>query len=643
MKTYTVQFLPDDKCVSAAKGKSLMEAAAVAGIFINNVCGGEGVCGKCRVIVKSGKVTAAPNIFLTRREIQRGVALACQTFVDGDVVVEVPPESRVSDIPQLASEDAVRFGRGTSLIGDDTEFPHSPLARKVFLAMAAPDGEDNISDQDRLYRELRKTRELPALQTGLSVLRTMPKLLRKSDWQVTALLARRGETAELVDLDPGDTSNTILGVAIDVGTTTVVAHLVDLNTSRTLGTQAKYNSQIRFGDDVIARMMYANTPAKHKELRDLVVGDINDLIAALVVETGVRLNDVHFVICAGNTTMTHLLFGLSTDHIRRDPYVPALTTSPTVRAYEVGVKISPRGLLTAVPCVASYVGGDVVADVLVTGMTSSEDVSLLVDLGTNGELVLGNNEWLVCCSASAGPAFEGGGITCGMRATTGAIEGMTLGSGGEIQDCEVVGNGKPLGICGSGLIDIVGELLRTGCIDRCGRFVSNVCDKHLRRGDADVLEFVIYPGESTALGRDITLSESDINNLIHAKGSIYMAAECLLEYMGLTFADVEKIYVAGGFGNYMKIPEAINIGLLPDVDHSRFHIVGNGSVQGAKMALLSEKALDYIYDRIAGAMTYLELSTSHKYMNEYSSCLFLPHTDIEKFPSVTATETKQGT
>jgi len=634
MKTHTVQFLPDDKCVSAEKGKSLMEAAVTAGIFINNVCGSEGVCGKCRVIVKSGKVTAAPNIFLTRQEIQRGVALACQTFVDGDVVVEIPPESRVSDIPQLASEDAVRFGRGTSLIGEGTEFPHSPLASKMFLAMAPPGGEDNISDQDRLYHELRKTRELPILQTGLSVLRTMPELLRESGWQVTALLAQRGDTIELVELDPGDTSDTILGVAVDVGTTTVVAHLVDLNTSRTLGTQAKYNSQIRFGDDVIARMMYANTPAKHKQLCDLIIADINDLIAALVVETGVRLNDVHFVICAGNTTMTHFLFSLPTDHIRRDPYVPAFTMPPTIRAYEVGIKISPRGLLTGVPSVASYVGGDVVADVLVTGMTASEDVSLLIDLGTNGELVLGNSEWLVCCSASAGPAFEGGGITCGMRATTGAIEGMTLGSGGEILDCAVVGKGKPLGICGSGLIDIVGELLRTGCIDRCGRFVAAVCGKHLRQGDADVPEFLVYPGESTALGRDITLSESDINNLIHTKGSIYMAAECLLDYMGLTFTDVEHIYVAGGFGNYMKIPEAINIGLLPDVDHSRFQIVGNGSIQGSKMVLLSGKALGYVQDQIAGTMTYLELSTSHKYMNEYSSCLFLPHTNIEKFPSV---------
>ncbi|NQT92294.1 MAG: DUF4445 domain-containing protein, partial [Lentisphaerae bacterium] len=489
----------------------------------------------------------------------------------------------------------------------------------------------------RLFRELRRDRELPIMQAGLHVLKNLPDYFRENDWEITALLGQRGEVVEVVDVEPGDTSKNNYGIAIDLGTTTLAAHLVDMNTSETLATKAKYNSQVKRGDDVIARMMYASTPGRLKDLQAAVVGDVNDLITALVMDARVRLNDVNFVMCAGNTTMTHLLFGLSPSNIRKEPYVPCASTPPTIRAAEVGITIHSRGLLAAVPSVASYVGGDVVADTLVTGMTSTEDVSLMIDLGTNGELVLGNSEWLVCCSASAGPAFEGGGITCGMRATNGAIERIDMGPGGVIRSCGVVGGGKPLGICGSGIIDLVAELLKVGCIDRRGRFVADECGERLRDSESGDKEFLLYPGSDTALGRDIVLSESDINNLIHTKGSIYMAAECLVDYMDLTFQDLKHVYIAGGFGNYLQIPRAISIGLLPDLDPGCFQYIGNGSVQGAKMALLSREASEYMQTRIAAPMTNLELSSYHKYMNEYTSCLFLPHTDIEKFPSLQKT------
>jgi uncharacterized 2Fe-2S/4Fe-4S cluster protein (DUF4445 family) len=365
-----------------------------------------------------------------------------------------------------------------------------------------------------------------------------------------------------------------------------------------------------------------------------VMSDINDLVAALVVDAKVRLNDVSTIVCAGNPTMIHLLYGLDPANIRKHPYIPCACQPPTIRAAEVGIKINPRGLLSALPAVASYVGGDVVADVLVSGMTRSKELSLLIDLGTNGELVLGNSDWLVCCSASAGPSFEGGGITCGMRATKGAIERIEFGADGQVVDCSIVGGGKPLGLCGSGLIDAVGDLLRVGCIDRRGRFSPDACGERLREGESGDKEFILFPGHKTALGRDIVLTEADIKNLIHSKGSIYMAAECLLEHVDLRYTDLKNVYIAGGFGNYLKIEQGIRIGLLPDLAHARFKYIGNGSVQGAKMVLLSQEALRYVHDRIAGAMTYLELSTNHKYMNEYSSCLFLPHTNIEKFPSL---------
>lgn len=634
MKTFTVTFLPDNKSVQAAKGKTLLQAAQAAGISINSVCAGDGVCGKCRVLVKSGKVTASPNMFLGRREIQRGMALACQTAVDGDVVVEVPLETRVGGVPQLASEDAVRFGRVTELVGEEAAFAYKPLCRKQFLSLPPPSISDSLPDQERLFREV--LRDVPAtnMQIGLSVLRRLGEVARRADWKVTALLGQRGKTLEVVDIEPGDTSKHNFGIAVDIGTTTVVAHLVNINDSVTLATKAKYNSQIPFGEDIISRIMCASTPERREQMKDIIVADINDLIAALVMDTNVRLHDVNFVVCSGNTTMTHMLLALDASNIRREPYVPCISLCPTIRASEAGVTINPRGLLTALPCVASYVGGDIVADVVVSGMSRSPELSLLIDLGTNGELVLGNSDWLVCCSASAGPSFEGGGIACGMRATNGALERVNLGKGGRVESFTVVSGGKPQGICGSGLIDAIGELLRVGCIDRAGRFVEDVCGNRLRRNDTGELEFVLFAGEETALGRDIMLKESDIQNLIRSKGSIFMAAECLLDYVNHSFQDVRHVYIAGGFGNYLRIPQAIGIGLLPDLPHDRFHFIGNGSVQGAKMALLSEDVMKYMIDQVAGSMTYIDLSTYHKYMNEYSSCLFLPHTDIEKFPSV---------
>ena len=634
MKNYSVTFQPDDKTVQAAAGKSVLEAAIVAGIPINSICAGEGVCGKCRVIVKSGKVEAEPNVFLTRREIQRGMALACHTFIQGDVVVEVPLESRVGGAPQLASEDAIRYGRISDWVGEGAVFPHDPLGSKEYLELPKPEQGDNCPDQERLYRELKSRQDIPRMQTGLSVLQKLPEILRDSHWKVTALLGHRCVTTEVLDVEPGDTSAGLFGIAVDIGTTTVVAHLVNLHTSETVATKAKYNSQISLGDDVISRMMYGNTADKRKQLRDFVVNDINDLISALIVDAKIKLNDVTYLVCAGNTTMTHLLLGLNPANIRKDPYVPCALKPPVIRAAEVGIKINPRGLLLAIPCVSSYVGGDVVADVLVTGMMNSEEVSLLIDLGTNGELVIGNKDWLVCCSASAGPSFEGGGITCGMRATNGAIEHITLLPGAKIDEYSVVGKGKPLGICGSGLIDAVAEMLRTGCIDRRGRFIKENCGDRLHESESGEIEFVLFAGNQTALGKEIVLTEADINNLIHSKGSIYMAAECLMAHVDMTLADVQHFYIAGGFGNYLDIERAIEIGLFPDVERSRYHVVGNGSVQGAKMALLSKKALEFLQTTVAGAMTDFDLSSDHKYMNEYSACLFLPHTNIEKFPSL---------
>lgn len=634
MPKFSVTFLPDEKTVFIEDDQTIAEAADLAKVRLSIVCGGEGLCGRCKVLVQSGDVWTEPTAHLSREEIQKGYVLACKCWLRGDVTVEVPPESRIQDIPRLTDEDALRFGSSRVLVGEAGQYPHDPLARRVFLPLPPPTLDDNLGDMERVYREIKRERDIPIMQIGLTQLSMLPHVLRDNDWRVTATLGRRGGTVEVIQVEGQDSSAKNYGVAIDIGTTTVVAHLVHLESSETIARQATYNSQIQYGEDIIARIMYGNTKEKLARLSTCVVDDINDLIAGLVAGAGVSLTDVNFAQCAGNTTMVHLLLGLNPAWIRLDPYVPNVLSPPVIRASEAGVKINPRGLLGCVPSVACYVGGDVVAGVLDSGMARADEPSMLIDIGTNGEIVVGNKDWLVCCSASAGPAFEGSGISCGMRATRGAIERLTMRSNGHVASYSVIGGGRPTGLCGSGLVDAVAEMLRTGCVERSGTLVPDGDRGRVRDGE-DGLEFVLVDGSQTTTGKDIVVTHADLRNLIRSKGAIYHAAECLLARFGLEFTDLHCIYISGGFGSHLDTREAITIGLLPDIPTDRFQFIGNGSVQGAKTMLLSSHALAEA-EVIASNMTYIELSTDPRFMNDYTAALFLPHTNVEKFPSVVA-------
>ena len=626
-----VRFLPDDVEVEVERGETILRAAERAGVYVNSICGGEGLCGKCRVIVKEGDVRSRPTALLSREEIRKGYCLACLTEVLSDLIVEVPVESRLEGRPVLVGEEAVRFGRISPKL---VPYKHDPLSKKVFLELPPPSLEDNLSDLDRIYRGLAgKGYSYPVMQTGLFNLKRLARLLRESDWKVTVTLGRRGGTVELVQFEPGDTSRDNYGVAVDIGTTTIAAHLVDLNTGRTLGTQARYNSQIKYGEDVISRIIYAdNEEDGLSKLHGSVVKDINDLIGALVEEADVHLHDVTYLMCAGNTTMIHFLLEMDPSNIRREPYIPTANSVPVIRAAEVGIAINGRGLLGCVPGVGSYVGGDITAGILASGMHRREELSLYIDMGTNGEVVLGNKDWLICCSASAGPAFEGGGIRCGMRATEGAIEKMVITEDGRAI-WKVIGKGKPRGICGSGLIDAVAEMLKAGVINRSGK-IERDGRWNVREGE-DGYEVVLVPAEETGTGRDIVITEADLATFIRSKGAIYAAANTLMSHLGFSFEDLDTVYISGGFGNYLDVQNAILIGLLPDLPPGKFKFIGNGSITGAEMCLLSEEALGEV-EELARKMTYFELSTDPKFMDEFSLALFLPHTNLEKFPSAVA-------
>ncbi len=638
-----ITFYPDNKKIMVSKGTDILNAAIAAGVYINSSCGGEGVCGRCKVIIRKGDVRSEPTGRLTRKEVEKGYVLACHSTIHSNVEIEIPPSSRLEKQQILTEEARIERLKGVFSEAGEIErgieleergiFSHSPLATKLFLELPPPTLKDNVSDLERLYREVRRKRGIPILQTGLSNVKKIGRLFRESDWQVTVLLGKRNGTTEIVLIEPGNTSGRDFGLAFDIGTTTIVAQLIDLNTKKVLSTKAAYNKQASYGEDVITRMIYAGKKAGLEKLHHLVVDIMNELILAMATECKISLNEITCVMCAGNMTMTHLLLRVDPTYLRREPYVPTANFMPVIRAAEVGIKINPRGLLECMPGVSSYVGADIVAGVLASGIDEADVLSLLIDIGTNGEIVLGNKDWLVSCSSSAGPAFEGSGVSSGVRAMEGAIQRVKITPGDFEVKYSTIGDAKPIGICGSGYIDSLAELFKAGVIDRSGNIKENISSQRVREGKEGP-EFVLAWTRETQTGEDVIITQSDITNLVRSKGAIYTAAKVLANKMGLELADVKKIYLAGGFGNYLNIEKSVWIGLLPDLEKDKFRFIGNTSLAGAKFALLSYDAMVKARE-IARKMTYIELSVEPSFMNEYTGALFLPHTDIDRFPTVT--------
>lgn len=639
MEKFKVTFQPDNKTVETNKGDTLLSAAIAAGIYINSSCGGDGVCGRCKLIVKKGIVHSQPTGRISQEERKKGYVLACLTVIHSDVEVDIPPESRLGEDRISVYTNVETADVGESVLGEEL-FIHSPLATKMFLRLPEPTLEDRISDLERLYRALRKDQELPIMQTGLTNIRRLGKLLRSSNWEVTVTLGNRNGTTEIVLVEPSDTSTKNYGFAFDIGTTTLAGQLVDIATRKVLCSKITYNKQATFGADVISRIIFAQAGDGLEVLHHAVIDGMNMIIKECIAECGLNLNDITCCMCAGNTTMIHLLLSVDPTFIRREPYVPSANFVPVVRAAEAGIKINPRGLLSCVPGVSSYVGGDATAGVLACGMETSEQLCLLIDIGTNGEIVLGNKEWLICAAASAGPAFEGSGVVCGMRAVSGAIQRVVIDPDDYSLRYETIGNAAPRGICGSGYIDILAEMLKKGVLDKKGKFRTDIKNKRLRDGEWG-REFVLVFASDIAKGHtgheepsfDIVITEADIENLKRAKGAIFAAASILVRHMGLDFSAVEKFFIAGGFGTSLDIDKSIIIGLLPDIKREKFIFIGNSSLVGAREALLSSEAYDKVQD-IAKKMTYFELSIDPHYMDEYVGGLFFPHTQIARFPSV---------
>ncbi|MHC4601007.1 MAG: ASKHA domain-containing protein, partial [Planctomycetota bacterium] len=574
--TLKVTFQPSGISVEAKAGETLLEAARRRKVYVNSPCGGKGNCGKCRLRVLSGPVEREISHLLEPSDAEAGWALACRTKPRGAVEVEIPPETRglPGQIAAARREDpsaVAPFDPGPlPYLEPDPVFHQSPLSTRVFCP-----------DLDRLRRWFRSKWDFDRIYSRLALVRELPKTLREADFQVTVTLGKRGgRSAEILAVSPGDVSARNFGAALDLGTTTLVLHVVDLESGKTVGAAASLNSQTRFGDDVITRIFHASQPGGLEALNAAVLEDINRLAGEACAEAGIPLQDVTSMQVSGNTTMTQLFLSIDPAQIRKDPYVATANFFPQVSARELGVAIHPAAMVSAAPAVASYVGGDIVSGIVAVGMAERTETALFVDLGTNGEMVLGNRDWLACVACSVGPAFEGSGIRCGTRAAPGAIQEVEVSDGGETVVFSTIGDTEVTGICGSGLIDLIASLRTQSVLDRSAKIQEGAAPSRVRRG-SEGLEYVVSAGS----GREIFVTQPDLDNLLRSKAAVYAACALLVKRMGITFQDVERIFIAGGFGNYLDVDKAIRIGLLPDLPRERFTFVGNTSLIGAKMGL----------------------------------------------------------
>lgn len=610
----------DGEDIEAAEKESLLKALKKNNIFITASCGGKGTCGKCKVRIVGGDYRSDSHGKLTEKEKESGIVLACTTYAEGDTVLEIPNESRLT----VGDKIAISRSRDLFELFRKYNVPIAPLISRVSLTIPPPSLDDNISDLERVRREL------SAIELGLSFpkefVSSISDDLRRFNWNVT--LCYHAESGKALFLEEGGDGETRYGVSVDIGTTTVVLYLIDLTDGRIIDVASTYNSQMRHGDDVITRIVHATEGGELHALRRAVVSDINDLFTPIAKRDSIRPEQIESVVVSGNTTMSQLFWGFNPAYIREEPYIPAANTFPVWRASDAGIKINRNAPVYTVPCVASYVGGDIVSGVIATRMHKNSEIALFMDIGTNGEIVIGNNEWLMTAACSAGPCFEGSGIKNGMRATSGAIEEITINPETFESDIKVIGETRPVGICGSGMIDILPEMLRTGIIDQRGKIAPDTGSERIQDGE-DGLEFVIYRDDE----REIVLTQADIDNIIRAKAAIYAGVSLLIKEVGFTLDMIEKVYIAGGFGNYLDVEKAIILGMLPDMPKEKFSFMGNTSVTGAYLCLLSEEMREEA-ESIASMMTYIELSVKGSFMDEFMSACFIPHTDIEQFPSV---------
>ena len=639
MFTITFRFETGDAVsISANAGEKLLDVARKANVAIDAPCSGNGVCGKCRVRLVSGYLDAPINRHISNEEYEAGWRLACLAQISGDAEIEVPDiasayRSRMK-MADLSSPEEIAIFEDLHRQLEEAGISFGSDLSFLSLDLPEPSLEDTMPDNERLLRAVEEATGVAQASIMLPywVLRELGQTLRESGFRVKCVISRDNDRILIRDVLPQDSKEPLVGFALDLGTTSLAGVLVDLETGKILAKASGGNGQIRYGADVINRIIESGRPGGRKRLQDAVIKEsIIPMLAFMYRTANINPRRIYRMVLAGNTTMNHLLLGLYADPIRMEPFVPSFFHTDHLFVRDIQLKMNPLAELIVAPNIGSYVDGDITAGALVSMIWNNPEMSLFIDLGTNGELVFGNSEFLMSCACSAGPAFEGGDISCGMRATDGAVEACTIDKETMEPTMTVVGGVAPAGICGSGIIDIIAELFRCGIINGKGTFVRE--GARVLHDEHGMGSYVLAWKKDTGGVKDVVINEVDIDNFIRAKGAIFSATQTMLRSLGFDTSVIERVYVAGGIGSGINMRNAVTIGMFPDIPLENFHYIGNSSQAGAYAMLLSSQAREKVFE-LGRSMTYLELSNEPGYMDEFVAACFLPHTDAGLFPSV---------
>lgn len=616
-------------------GDNLLELARRANVAIDAPCSGNGSCGKCRVKLLEGELDGQKTRHISEEEYAEGWRLSCASYIKEDVTVLVPDiasayQSRMKtadlstgkevEIFEAMQQDLQKAG-----IGLQNNF------RAVDVTLAEPTLDDTMPDNERLERALCETLGVNGVEISYFPMVRLASTLRENSFHVTVKGCLEGDRFRVMDVtSPED--KTLVACAIDIGTTTVTMVLADLTTGKILAKGSSGNGQIRFGADVINRIIEQGKPGGKKKLQDAIIKEtLSPIIASLCKSAGIRATSILRLCVAANTTMNHLFAGVDAQSVRMEPYIPSFFHWKGLTAGPLHLPVHPDADVMIAPNIGSYVGGDITAGTLASLIWDKDEMSLFIDLGTNGEIVFGNRDFLMSCACSAGPAFEGGDISCGMRATDGAIEACTVDKDTMEPKLSIVGEAgqKPVGICGSGIIDIISELFRCGIINAKGLFIRE--GKRIQRDHHGMGRYILAWPEESETEREISINEVDIDNFIRAKGAIYSAIDTLLQSVDMDAEMIDHVYVAGGIGSGINMKNAVNIGMFPDVELEKFSYIGNSSLTGAYAMVMSNEAEEKT-EEVAKNMTYMELSTHPGYMDSFVAACFIPHTDAARFP-----------
>ena len=628
----------EDVIVFAALGENLLEVARKTNVAIDAPCNGNAACGKCKVRLLGGELDSKKTHHISDEEYAGGWRLACCSKVCADVEVMVPDiasayKSRMK-VADLSSPDEIK-------IFDDLkeQVLQAGIALKndmkvITLQMNEPTLDDTMPDNERFTRALRAQTGVNVIRISYTALNKLAFVLRKSQFEIQVVLRETAKDLFVYDVFEKEKNVIVGGMAVDIGTTTVSAIIIDMLTGEILAKGSAGNGQIRYGADVINRIIESGKPGGREKLQKAVIDEtINPLIDTMCRQAHLDHSQIYRLCIASNTTMNHLLLGVFADPVRMEPFVPSFFKTNSVYAYNIGVNVNQDAHIILAPNIGSYVGGDITAGAFVSMVWNKPEFSLFIDLGTNGEIVFGNSDFMFSCACSAGPAFEGGDISCGMRATDGAIEACTIDEETMEPTYSVVGDPgtKPVGICGSGIIDIIAELFRCKIISPKGKFIRE--GKRVRHDEHGMGSYVIAFQEEAGSVKDVEITEVDIDSFIRAKGAIFSAIRTMLSYCDFDVSMIEHVYVAGGIGSGINMQNAIRIGMFPDVPLELYEYIGNSSLVGAYAMLYSNEAERKVYE-IAQNMTYIELSNINTYMDEFVGACFLPHTDSALFPSI---------